>query len=130
MDLDRSGGDARLMNASNIEDWRDLPLDHPRRLLMIAHARLAVRPAPLNGMKLITIAAYGDHAVRLIELPSGVGHAIKRLWVELYDAFADCTLDGSGCNDISDALAAAEELLAEAKRLNARSRPAAGHQAD
>ena len=130
MDLDRSGGDARLMNASNIEDWRDLPPDHPRRLLMIAHARLAVRPAPLNGMKLITIAAYGDHAVRLIELPSGVGHAIKRLWVELYDAFADCTLDGSGCNDISEALAAAEELLAEAKRLNARSRPAAGHQAD
>ena len=102
MDLDRSGGDARLMNASNIEDWRDLPLDHPRRLLMIAHARLAVRPAPLNGMKLITIAAYGDHAVRLIELPSGVGHAIRRLWVELYDAFADCTLDGSGCKDISE----------------------------
>ena len=125
MEFDRCGGDAP-MNTSNIDDLRDLPPDHPRRLLMIAHGRLAVRPAPLNGMKLITIAAYGDHAVRLIELPSDAGHAIRRLWVELYDAFADCTLDGSGCNDLSEALAAAEELLAEAKRLNARSRPAAG----
>jgi hypothetical protein len=103
------------MNASNIDDLRDLPPDHPRRLLMMAHERLAVRPAPLNGMKLITIAAFGDHAVRLIELPSSGGHAIRRLWVELYDAFTDCTLDGSGCNDISEALTAA-----------ARSRPAAG----
>ena len=116
------------MNCTNIKDLPDLPPDHPRRLLMIAHGRLAVRPAALNGMKLIPIAAYGDHAVRLIELPSGVGHAIRRLWVEIYDAFADCTVDGSGCNDISEALAAAEELLAEAKRLNARAslRPAAG----
>ena len=81
-------------------------------------------------MKSITIAAYGDHAVRLIELPSS-GHAIRRLWVELYDAFADCTLDGLGCNDISEALTAAEELLAEAKRLNARSlRPTAGPKPD
>jgi hypothetical protein len=47
-----------------------------------------------------------------------------------YDAFADCTLDGSGCNDISEAFTAAEELFAEAKRLNARSRPAAGPKPD
>jgi hypothetical protein len=114
------------MNASNLEDLRDLPPDHPRRLLMLAHGRLVARPVPFHGMKLVTIAAYGDHAVRLIELSSGVGHAIRRLWVELYDAFADRTLDGSGCNDISEALTAAEDLLAEAKRLNARLRPAAG----
>jgi hypothetical protein len=116
------------MNSPNFDDLGDLPPDHPRRLLMIAHERLSTRPAELNGMKLITIAAYGDHAVRLIELPAGVGHAIRRLWVELYNAFADCTLDGSGCTDISEALAAAEELLAEAKRLHARSslRPAGG----
>ena len=77
------------MNSPNFDDLGDLPLDHPRRLLMIAHERLSTRPAELNRMKLITIAAYGDHAVRLIELPAGVGHAIRRLWVELYDAFAD-----------------------------------------
>ena len=108
------------MPSLEADDGRDLPPDHPRRLLMIAYARLGTIAAARNGMKCTVIAAFGDHAVRLIELSSGRGKTLSRIWVELYDAASHCTLDGAGCADFSQAVAATEEFLAEAKSLNAR----------
>jgi hypothetical protein len=109
------------MNASNSDDLHELPADHPTRLLMIAHRRLSSRPAASNGMKSIVVAAYGDHVVRLIAfVPGMITHAVSPLWVELQDSCSDCTLDGAGCKDLSEAIAAAEEFLAEAKILNTR----------
>jgi hypothetical protein len=49
-----------------------------------------------------------------------ITHAVSPLWVELQDACSDCTLDDAGCKDLSEAIAAAEEFLAEAKILNTR----------
>ena len=108
------------MSSVEADDGHDLPPDHPRRLLLIASARLdTIAPAP-NGMKCTTIAAFGDHAVRLIELASGRGETLSRTWVELYDAASRYTLDGAGCADLSEAVAATVAFLAEAKSLNAR----------
>ena len=109
------------MTLCKTDDLRDLPQDHPQRLVMVAHARLAARPASANGMKSATVAAYGEHMVRLIMLSHSPASAFASIWLELYDTAADIALDGHGCNDLSEAMAAAEELLAEAKSLNARS---------
>jgi hypothetical protein len=99
----------------------DLPNDHPRRLTAVAHARLStLDESAAEGMKCTTIAAFGDHIVRLIALTARpAGESLPSLWVELYDAATGRTLDGSGCEDIEAAVVAAAAFLAEAKSLNA-----------
>jgi hypothetical protein len=109
------------MDALTSDDLHDLPPDHPARLLMIAHRRLSSRPAASNGMKSTVVVAYGDYVVRLVAFGPPITNAVSALWVELHDAFNDRGLDGAGCNELSDAIAAAEEFLARARILNARS---------
>ena len=105
------------MSSFEAGESQDFAPDHPRRLLMVAYARLCMLPSGSSGTKSTTIAAFGDHVVRVTELASCTD--ISRIWVELYDAAADYTLDGAGCDDISNAAAAVETLLEEAKSLNA-----------
>jgi hypothetical protein len=98
----------------------DLPPDHPRRLVIIAYARISTLSPAANGMKCTTVAAFGDHIVRLIALTARpAGEALPPLWVELYDAAAGHMLDGAGCDDVEAAVVAAAAFLAEAKSLNA-----------
>ena len=109
------------MNALTPGHLHELPPDHPARLLMIAHRRLSSRPTASNGTKSIVVAAYGDYVVRLLAfVPGTITDAVSPLWVEFHDACSDRTLDGAGCRDLSEAIAAAEEFLAEAKLLNTR----------
>ena len=59
------------------------------------------------------------YVVRLIAfVPGTITHAVSPLWVEFHDACSDRTLDGAGCRDLAEAIAAAEEFLAQAKLLN------------
>jgi len=105
------------MSSLEAGEGQDLAPDHPHCLLMVAYTRLSMLPLGSSGMKFTTIAAFGDHVVRLIELASGSD--ISRIWVELYDAASDYALDAAGCDDILNAVIAAETLLEEAKSLNA-----------
>ena len=84
------------MNALPSDDLHDLPPDQPARLLMIAR--------------------------RTVFVPGMITNSVSPLWVELYDTCTERALDSAGCNDLSEATAAAEELLAEARTLNARGR--------
>jgi hypothetical protein len=98
----------------------DLPLDHPRRLVISAYARLSTLRPALNGMMCTTVAAFGDHIVRLIVLTARPAEeALQPLWVELYDAGAGQMLDSAGCDHVEAAVAAAATFLAQAKSLNA-----------
>jgi hypothetical protein len=110
-------GDACAM--TSFDPDHDLPPDHPRRLVIIAYARLSTLPPAANGMKCTTIAAFGDHIVRLIALTARTAGEALPLWVELYDAAAGHMLDCAGCNGVEAAVVAAAALLAEAKSLNA-----------
>jgi hypothetical protein len=114
------------MIALTSDELRHLAPDHPARLLMIAHGRLSSRPVAANAIKSIMVAAYGEYVVRLIVFgPGSIAYSVASLWVELHDTCNNRTLDGAGCNDLSEGLAAAEEFLAEAKMLNTCSnRPA------
>jgi hypothetical protein len=104
----------------SLEPDDDLPPDHPRRLVRIAYARLSTLRPDANGMKCTTIAAFGDHIVRLIGLTGRTAEeAVPSLWVELYDAAAGQMLDGAGGEDTEAAVVAAAAFLAEATSLNA-----------
>jgi hypothetical protein len=104
----------------NPDDFHKFPLDHPARLLMIAHRRLASAPVGSNGIKSVVLAAYGDYAVRLSAfVPGTMTKAGPSLWVDLRYTCDDRTLNGAGCTDLPEAIAAAEDFLAEAKILNA-----------
>ena len=104
------------MNALPSDDLHDLPPDQPARLLMIAQRRLSSCPAAANGTKSVVVAACGDYVVRLTAfVPGMITNGVSPLWVELYDTCTERALDSAGCNDLSEATAAAEELLAEAK---------------
>jgi hypothetical protein len=109
------------MIALTSDDLRDLAPDHPARLLMIAHRRLSSRPVAANGFKSIVVAACGEYVVRLIVFgPGSIAYSVASLWVELHDTCNNRTLDGAGCNDLSEGLVVADEFLAEAKMLNTR----------
>src|SRR5215207_7389070 len=54
----------------NPDDVHKLPLDHPARLLMIAHKRLSSAHPVSNGTKSVVVAAYGDYVVRLMNVPT------------------------------------------------------------
>jgi len=55
------------------------------------------------------VAAYGDHVVRLIAfVPGMITRALSPLWVELQDACVH--VDGAGCKELSEAIAAAESF--------------------
>jgi hypothetical protein len=73
-------------------------------------------------MRSIVVAAYGAYAVHLIVFEPGMPiHSVAPLWVELHHAYRDGTLDSAGCHDLSEAIAAAEEFMTEAKMLNCHS---------
>jgi len=103
----------------NPDDVHKLPLDHPARLLMIAHKRLSSAHPISNGTKSVVVAAYGDYVVRLMNVPTMTTNVVSPLWVDLHDAFNDRSLDGAGCNDLLEAITAVEDFLAEAKIRNA-----------
>jgi hypothetical protein len=86
---------------------------------MVAHRRLSSRAVAPNGIKMAVVAAYGDYVVRLVTfVPGTITDAVSPLWVELHDTFNDRGVDGMGCNDLPEAIAAAEEFLTKAKILN------------
>ena len=66
------------------------------------------------------VASYGYYAVRLTVFTTGMMiNPVTPLWVELYGTCNDRPLDSAGCDDLSEGVAAAKELLTEAKMLNA-----------
>src|SRR5215208_3298055 len=100
----------------NPDDFHKLPLDHPTRLLMIAHTLLSSAPATSNGTKSVVVATCGNYVVRLTAFAPGMmTNDVPPLWVELFDTSTERALDAAGCNDLSEAIAAAEGFLAEAK---------------
>ena len=92
--------------------------DHPQRLLIVAYTRLFLLPERPDGSKLTTIASIGNYDIRLVELPIGPTPThVHPLWVELQNTSTGRVLDSAGCRDLSEAGAATQGFIAEARRL-------------
>jgi hypothetical protein len=85
-------------------------------MLVLAYTRLFLLPEREDGSKLVTVASFGLHTIRLIEMQAS--GALPQLWVELYDCRDRKVLDSIGCRDMRAAGHATEQFVARAKRLN------------
>jgi len=82
-----------------------------------AYVGLALIPESSDGSKTVTLKRYGDYEVRLIDFSQGRSTADCLFWLELYCHATRLSLDSCRCDDLEDAEAAAEHLVARAKQL-------------
>lgn len=82
-----------------------------------AYVGLALMPQSGDGSKTVTLKRYGDYEVRLVDFSQRSSTADCLFWLELYCHVTRLSLDSCRCDDLDDAEAAAEHLVARAKQL-------------
>jgi hypothetical protein len=87
-------------------------------VLRRAYIGLMFAPEAADGSRSIKLCRYGAFEVRLVELPNGDLFAAAPLWIELYRHDIRQSLISRRCDDLDDAEAAAENLIARAKELD------------
>lgn len=87
-------------------------------LLRRAYIGLMFAPEAQNGSRAIKLCRYGAFEVRLVEHPHDDPYAAAPLWIELYRHDVRQSLISRHCDDLDDAEAAAENLIARAKELD------------
>ena len=87
-----------------------------------AYVSLFLALASLSGTRMVSVARFGNYEVRLVELSRASSADVSPLWVELYAHDIQQCIDSCSCNEIEDAVDAAEHLISLAAQLNAGSR--------
>jgi hypothetical protein len=75
-------------------------------------------PETRDGSRAIKLCRYGAFEVRLVEHPHDDPFVAAPLWIELYRHDIRQSLISRHCDDLDDAEAAAENLIARAKELD------------
>ena len=88
------------------------------RQFIRAYLSLFLRPAKADGCKTASLARFGEHEVRLIEFAVESCPDVPLLWVELYRHDRRTPLDSFRCDDLEDAVSAADTFIARAKALH------------
>jgi hypothetical protein len=83
-----------------------------------AYLSLFTLPAGNEEAKIAPLARFGAYEVRLIEFTGEVSGDAPYLWIELYAHDTCSSLDSAGCDDLDDAIRAAEDFIAKAAKLN------------
>ena len=74
-----------------------------------------------EGARMVSLARAGSYEVRLVEFEPRLSAIVQPLWLELYCHHIDAMLDSCGCDELEDAVIAANELFTRARRLHRRS---------
>ena len=85
-----------------------------RRLIQAPKALLAVQSE--DGIKTVSLARFGSYEWRVIELSRDAAAGNFPVWLELYEYNTRST-DSCGCPEIEEAVAAADELIMQARQL-------------
>ena len=80
------------------------------------YASLFLTPKQDDGSRYSVIARIGVFEVRLLELPSVNSPEELGLWVELYDRDLRVGVDSYKCDDLDEAIAAAQFLTVQARQ--------------
>jgi hypothetical protein len=104
------------MTSSKEDPPRDLGPDRPQELLIAAYTRLMQLPRRADGIASTRISTIANWELRLIELPLPGQADGCSLWVELFDLTAGRSVDSRGCQDLSEAGAATQYILALLKQ--------------
>ena len=80
------------------------------------YASLFLTPKQDDGSRYSAIGRIGPFEVRMLELPSVNSPEELELWVELYDRDLRVGVDSYKCNDLDEAIDAAQFLTAQARQ--------------
>lgn len=84
-------------------------------LLIQAYVKLKASPIEENGSKWVPLVRYGAYEVRLLEpAPNSTSERFV-FWLELFDYGRQISINGGGAIDLEEAVALAEQLVAQAK---------------
>ena len=104
---------------SSVIARRKTGADRPSEQQFIrAYLSLFLLPAKADGCKTASLARFGNHEVRLIEFAEESCPDVPLLWVELYRHDTRTGLDSFRCEDIEEAVSAADMFIAHAKALH------------
>ena len=65
----------------------------------------------------MSLARFGSYEVRVIELSRDAAAGSFPVWLELYEHNTRSLLDSCGCSELEEAVAAANELISQARQL-------------
>ena len=95
-------------------------------LITQAYVQLLDAPRDEQNWRTVSLAKYVHYEVRLIERLPVVDAEIPCLWVELYAADVQTSIDSCGCDDVETAVVAAEYLISQGRKLEEEAIEAAG----
>jgi hypothetical protein len=71
-----------------------------------------------NRSRIASVATYGNHEVRLVEILSVNSVDMPKLWVEHFVRDVRVVIDSCVCDDLQAAVIAAEHFISNAKELD------------
>jgi hypothetical protein len=92
-----------------------VPKGTTERQLVRAYTRLFLVPKGEDGSRRISLARFGNYEVVVVELAQA--ERAPQFWMELYAHDIERALDSCACDDIEQAVSAAEGLIKQARKL-------------
>jgi hypothetical protein len=86
------------------------------------YCQLVAAPRDENGWRSLTLAKFGNYEVRLLEESWADAPGMPQLWVDLYARHTQSVIDSCRCHDLEAAVAAAENIMSQATKLDHASR--------
>jgi hypothetical protein len=83
-----------------------------------AYISLLLAPEIKDGERTVSLARTGSYEVRLVEVPQTSSLDAPPLWMELFDHDVQSTIDSCSCQEIEEAMIAAEYLISQARCIN------------
>lgn len=83
-----------------------------------AYVYLYLAPRHEDGSRIASVATIGALEVRLIDMTSPEDDDVPSVWVELYCHDVQTSIDSSRCSELYEMVDAAEDFIAQAKRLD------------
>jgi hypothetical protein len=75
-------------------------------------------PRNINGHKVVSLARHGRYEVRLLEPSEMLQNHDLPFWLELFDSVKNFSIDSYAGDDVEEAAAVAQHLIARAGRMD------------
>ena len=82
-----------------------------------AYIALLSIPGARSSPKTISVTRIGNCEIRMSSGSTAWSGDAPSVWIELFDHDASMSVDGCGCRDIEDAVAAFDQFVAQAEEL-------------
>ena len=109
--------EAAVSGASGTSLQKTVTHGFTERRLIQAYLKLFLVAEGDDGARIVSLARFGSYEVRVIELSRDASAGSFPVWLDLYEHNTGSTLDSCGCSELEEAVAAANELITQARQL-------------